>query len=102
VVVLYPEAKVSEVQDAQFSTLGGNVTADCRRRDVRRLPAARQGSLRRSGIAVARAAHVGELDQPRRLIPQMFYYAYAASQSSADKQLTISVPSGNFGNLVAG
>ena len=32
----------------------------------------------------------------------MFYYAYAASQSPADKQLTISVPSGNFGNLVAG
>ena len=27
VVVLYPEGKVSDVQEAQFTTLGGNVTA---------------------------------------------------------------------------
>ena len=36
-----------------------------------------------------------------RLLPQMFYYAYAALQWP-DRKLTISVPSGNFGNLVAG
>jgi threonine synthase len=35
-----------------------------------------------------------------RLIPQTFYYAYAALQ--AREPTTISVPSGNFGNLVAG
>src|SRR5690606_6215132 len=33
-------------------------------------------------------------------VPQMFYYAYAATQ--AEPGLTISVPSGNFGNLAAG
>ena len=102
VVVLYPEGKVSEVQEAQFSTLGGNVTAvavagtfdDCQRLAKE---AFADPSLRsRVRLTSANSISLG------RLIPQMFYYAYAASQSSADKQLTISVPSGNFGNLVAG
>jgi threonine synthase len=102
VVVLYPEGKVSEVQEAQFSTLGGNVTAvavsgtfdDCQRLAKE---AFADSSLRsRVRLTSANSISLG------RLIPQMFYYAYAASQSSADKQLTISVPSGNFGNLVAG
>jgi threonine synthase len=35
-----------------------------------------------------------------RLLPQIFYYAYAALQSAAPP--VISVPSGNFGNLAAG
>lgn len=101
VVVLYPEGKVSEVQEAQFSTLGGNVTAvavagtfdDCQRLAKE---AFGDPSLQaRVRLTSANSISLG------RLIPQMFYYAYAASQS-ADKQLTISVPSGNFGNLVAG
>jgi threonine synthase len=37
-----------------------------------------------------------------RLIPQMFYYAYAALQAPPGARVVISVPSGNFGNLVAG
>jgi len=102
VVVLYPEGKVSEVQEAQFSTLGGNVTAvavagtfdDCQRLAKE---AFADPSLRsRVRLTSANSISLG------RLIPQMFYYGYAASQSSTDKQLTISVPSGNFGNLVAG
>ena len=48
VVVLYPEGKVSEVQEAQFTTLGGNVTAVAVAGHVRRLPAAGEGSLCRS------------------------------------------------------
>ena len=96
VVVLYPEGKVSDVQEAQFTTLGGNVTAvavagtfdDCQR-------LAKEAFADR-GAAVARAADVGEFDQPRPLLPQMFYYAYAALQSVADKPLTISVPSRQF------
>jgi threonine synthase len=102
VVVLYPEGKVSEVQEAQFSTLGGNVTAvavagtfdDCQR--LAKQAFADQSLQARVRLTSANSISLG------RLIPQMFYYAYAASQSPADKQLTISVPSGNFGNLVAG
>ena len=102
VVVLYPEGKVSEVQEAQFSTLGGNVTAvavagtfdDCQR--LAKEAFADRSLQSRVRLTSANSISLG------RLIPQMFYYAYAASQSPADKQLTISVPSGNFGNLVAG
>ena len=35
-----------------------------------------------------------------RLLPQMFYYAYAALQCRGATPLVVSVPSGNFGNLV--
>jgi len=102
VVVLYPEGKVSDVQEAQFSTLGGNVTAvavagtfdDCQR--LAKEAFADSSLQSRVRLTSANSISLG------RLIPQMFYYAYAASQSPADKQLTISVPSGNFGNLVAG
>ena len=102
VVVLYPEGKVSEVQEAQFATLGGNVTAiavagtfdDCQR--LAKEAFADPSLQSRVRLTSANSISLG------RLIPQMFYYAYAATQSAADKQLTISVPSGNFGNLVAG
>ena len=65
VVVLYPEGKVSDVQEAQFTTLGGNVTAvavagtfdDCQR--------LAKEAFADPSAAVARAADVGEFDQPR-------------------------------------
>jgi threonine synthase len=98
VVVLYPRGRVSNVQEAQFATVGGNVTAvavdgtfdDCQalvkrafadkvlRRDVRLTP--------------ANSINVG------RLLPQAFYYFLMAG---LDRPY-ISVPSGNFGNLTAG
>ena len=102
VVVMYPEGKVSDVQEAQFTTLGGNVTAvavDGTFDDCQRLAkeAFADPTLRaRVRLTSANSISLG------RLLPQMFYYAYAALQSSTDKSLTISVPSGNFGNLVAG
>jgi threonine synthase len=102
VVVLYPEGKVSDVQEAQFTTLGGNVTAvavagtfdDCQR--LAKEAFADPSLQSRVRLTSANSISLG------RLLPQMFYYAYASLQSSADRQLTISVPSGNFGNLVAG
>jgi len=102
VVVLYPEGKVSDVQEAQFTTLGGNITAvavagtfdDCQR--LAKEAFADPSLTSRVRLTSANSISLG------RLLPQMFYYSYAALQSSADKPLTISVPSGNFGNLVAG
>ncbi len=102
VVVLYPEGKVSDVQEAQFTTLGGNVTAvavagtfdDCQRLAKEAFADASLHS--RVRLTSANSISLG------RLLPQMFYYAFAALHSPVDKPLTISVPSGNFGNLVAG
>jgi threonine synthase len=102
VVVLYPDGKVSDVQEAQFTTLGGNVTAvavagtfdDCQR--LAKEAFADPSITSRVRLTSANSISLG------RLLPQIFYYAYAALQSPPDKPLTISVPSGNFGNLVAG
>jgi threonine synthase len=97
---LYPEGQVSAVQEAQFTTLGGNVTAvavqgtfdDCQR--LAKEAFADTTLQSRARLTSANSISLG------RLIPQAFYHAYAALQS--DEPPTISVPSGNFGNLAAG
>lgn len=102
VVVMYPEGQVSAIQEAQFTTLGGNVTAVAVRGtfdDCQRLAkeAFADASLRaRVRLTSANSISLG------RLVPQVFYYAYAAMQVKAGMPLVVSVPSGNFGNLAAG
>jgi threonine synthase len=100
VVVLYPEGQVSDVQEAQFTTLGGNVTAVAVRGsfdDCQRLAkeAFADGALsQRVRLTSANSISLG------RLLPQMFYYAWASLQYQVPP--VIAVPSGNFGNLAAG
>ena len=102
VVVLYPEGQVSAVQEAQFATLGGNVTAvavggtfdDCQRLAKEAFVDPQLSS--RVRLTSANSISLG------RLLPQVFYYAYAALQYEGNTPLRVSVPSGNFGNLVAG
>lgn len=102
VVVLYPEGQVSAVQEAQFTTLGHNVTAvavngtfdDCQRLAKEAFADTQLQS--RVRLTSANSISLG------RLLPQMFYHAYAALQFKVHTPLLISVPSGNFGNLVAG
>jgi threonine synthase len=99
VVVLFPEGQVSRVQEAQFTTLGGNVTAvavngtfdDCQRLAK---AAFEDAALRsRAQLTSANSINIG------RLVPQIFYYMQAAL---AQPDAVFSVPSGNFGNLTAG
>ena len=99
VVVLFPDGQVTPVQEAQFTTLGGNVTAvavdgtfdDCQR--LVKQAFADPGLRARARLTSANSINIG------RLLPQMFYYAYAASRVPTG---VFSVPSGNFGNLTAG
>ena len=103
VVVLYPRGRVSPVQEAQFATLGGNVTAvavegafdDCQRLVKEAFAdAAIAGALR---LTSANSINIG------RLLPQMAYYAWAVLQlPGGTPPPTIVVPSGNLGNLTAG
>jgi threonine synthase len=103
VVVLYPSGKVSDLQEKQFTTLGGNITSleingtfdDCQRL-VKQAFLDKELQQRRM-LTSANSINIA------RLIPQSFYYFWAYSQlADKPKELVISVPSGNFGNLTAG
>ncbi|MFM8347931.1 MAG: threonine synthase [Bacteroidota bacterium] len=102
VVILYPSGKVSELQEKQFTTLGGNITAlevdgtfdDCQRlvKQAFSDPVLQQELF----LASANSINIA------RLIPQSFYYGYAWSRLADNGRVVCSVPSGNFGNLTAG
>jgi threonine synthase len=105
VTILYPSGKVSDIQEMQLTTLGGNVEAleiegtfdDCQRLVKE---AFLDVDLRaKFNLASANSINIA------RLIPQSFYYfaAYAeAKRKGLSDPLVFTVPSGNFGNLSAG
>lgn len=105
VYVLYPKGKVSKIQESQFTTLGKNITAievdgvfdDCQALVKSAfMDEELQGHM---NLTSANSINVA------RFLPQAFYYfnAYAQAKNlgKADN-LTICVPSGNFGNITAG
>lgn len=103
VVILYPSGKVSELQEKQLTSLGKNITAcevqgsfdDCQ-------AMVKQAFLDPELIKKYRLSSANSINIAR-LIPQTFYYFEAYRQvKDKSKQVVISVPSGNFGNLTAG
>lgn len=104
VAILYPEGKVSALQERQFTTLGGNIRAfavdgvfdDCQRL-VNEAFADRELAESLS-LTSANSINIG------RLLPQAIYYFHAAAQvpERGRRPLVFSTPSGNFGNLTAG
>jgi threonine synthase len=124
VTVLYPRGRVSPLQEKQIAGLGGNIGAfavDGSFDDCQRLVKAALGDAelrRRHDLSSANSINVC------RLIPQAVYYAAAAGKAAKGKwdedggatprqkaavplrvdssAFTMSVPSGNFGNLTAG
>ena len=105
VFVLYPEGKVSKIQEAQFTTLGQNITAvevngtfdDCQAL----VKAAFMDEELNAKMKLSSANSINVA----RFLPQMFYYfhAYAqlAQRGQLDKDIVVAVPSGNFGNITA-
>jgi threonine synthase len=103
VVVLYPSGKVSEIQEKQFTTLGGNITAleiDGTFDDCQRLVKQSFGDAELKQKLFLTSANSINI---ARLLPQSFYYFRAFAQlKTQNKRVVFSVPSGNFGNLTAG
>lgn len=103
--VLYPKGKVSPIQECQFTTLGGNVTAlevDGVFDDCQRLVKSAFLDERLNGKLLLTSANSINI---ARFLPQAFYYFEAYAQlkrAGKAEEVVFSVPSGNFGNLTAG
>ncbi|MFK7115315.1 threonine synthase [Flavobacterium oreochromis] len=102
VVILYPSKKVTDIQERQLTTLGENITAieidgsfdDCQ--DIVK-KAFLDDDLNKINLTSANSINIA------RWLPQMIYYALAYKQlKHHNKELIISCPSGNFGNICAG
>ncbi len=106
VVILYPEGKVSDFQEAQMTTLGGNIRAvrvkgtfdDCQAL-VKRMFNDRELRFRKN-ITSANSINI------LRWIPQSFYYFYGwylwKMATGLPEMPAIVVPSGNWGNITSG
>jgi threonine synthase len=102
VIILYPEGKVSGLQEKQLTTLGDNISAieiagtfdDCQRL-VKSAFLDRELS-ERLNLTSANSINLA------RLVPQSFYYLEATRQLPEGIDPTFAIPSGNFGNLTAG
>ncbi len=105
VFILYPSGHTSSIQEAQFSTPGGNITAieiygtfdDCQNLARRALSDSELTS--RAPLTSANSINVA------RLLPQTlnFFQGYARMvESGCDpSQIVTSIPCGNLGTLVA-
>ena len=127
VTVLYPQGRVSPLQERQIAGLGGNIQSfavegsfdDCQR--LVKAAFANESLKKRLKLSSANSINIS------RLIPQIVYYSFASGKAfagSIDKDITgtsprkqgfpvhysgknavqavVCVPSGNFGNLTAG
>lgn len=105
VFVLYPKGKVSNIQEKQFTTLGGNITAievegtfdDCQAL----VKAAFLDKELNDKLKLTSANSINVA----RFLPQAFYYFYAYAQllkMGKANDVVFCVPSGNFGNITAG
>ena len=103
VVILYPSGKVSEIQEKQLTTMGGNIAAlevngvfdDCQK--LVKDAFLDKDLSQKLNLTSANSINIA------RLLPQSFYYFYGVGQLLSNKlPIIVSVPSGNYGNLTAG
>lgn len=102
VVILYPKGKVSHIQELQLTTLRENITAfavdgtfdDCQ---AMVKTAFIDEDLKSVQLTSANSINIA------RWLPQLWYFFFAYKQlKNKNKDIVISVPSGNFGNICAG
>jgi len=100
VMILFPPGEVSARQRKQMTTLGENITAvgvDGKFDDCQALVKQAFSDETLSGIELtsANSINIG------RLLPQIVYYVYACAKlTKGEGPIVISVPSGNFGNMM--
>jgi len=102
VIILYPSGKVSDLQEKQLTTLGGNITAlevegdfdDCQ-------ALVKQAFLDKELSEKLNLTSANSINIARWM-PQSIYYASLALKMQNAEEALIAVPSGNYGNVTAG
>lgn len=104
VVILYPQGKISPLQEKLFCTLGGNIETIAIDGDFDACQALVKQAFDDETLKKAIGLNSANSINISRLLAQICYYFEAVAQLPQEKrnQLVVSVPSGNFGDLTAG
>lgn len=104
VVILYPQGKISPLQEKLFCTLGGNIQTIAIEGDFDDCQALVKQAFDDEELKKALGLNSANSINISRLLAQICYYFEAVAQlpQEARNQLVVSVPSGNFGDLTAG
>ncbi|BAN98732.1 threonine synthase [Plautia stali symbiont] len=104
VVILYPQGKISPLQEKLFCTLGGNIETIAIDGDFDACQALVKQAFDDEELKKAIGLNSANSINISRLLAQICYYFEAVAQLPQEKrnQLVVSVPSGNFGDLTAG
>ncbi|MCX8616915.1 threonine synthase [Gilliamella sp. B2923] len=104
VVILYPEGKISPLQEKLFCTLGDNIHTIAIQSDFDACQSLVKQAFDDEALKSAIGLNSANSINISRLLAQICYYfeAYAQLTPKQREQLVISVPSGNFGDLTAG
>lgn len=104
VVVLYPKGKISPLQEKLFCTLGKNIRTVAIKGDFDDCQALVKQAFDDEELKQTIGLNSANSINISRLLAQICYYFEAVAQLPKEKRknIVISVPSGNFGNLTAG
>ena len=104
VVILYPQGKISPLQEKLFCTLGGNIQTVAVQDDFDACQALVKQAFDDEELKQTLHLNSANSINISRLLAQICYYFEAVAQVPAEKrgELVFSVPSGNFGDLTAG
>ena len=104
VVILYPEGKISRLQEKMFCTLGGNIETLSVEGDFDDCQALVKDCFEDQELRDQIGLNSANSINISRLFAQVCYYFEAVAQIPAEKRTdsVFAIPSGNFGNLCAG
>ena len=102
VVILYPEGKVTPLQEKLFCTLGGNIRTIAIEDNFDACQQLVKQSFDDQQLVEAIGLNSANSINVARLLAQVCYYFEAVACLPEGTEPVFSVPSGNFGNVTAG
>ncbi len=102
VVVLYPQGKVTSLQEKLFCTLGGNIRTIAIEDDFDACQRLVKQSFDDPQLVTGTGLNSANSINVARLLAQVCYYFEAVARLPRGSEPVFCVPSGNFGNVTAG